>query len=306
METIHIKFDELTAMASKHNSLEPRTNRFQDNDSSVEDTFIPSKEDLDNLFGPMYEEYFEKRSPKVSINSTAQITLNNQDTHSSSSIIVEDNKAPPLVSSSKEQISLILNDAADELIQEEDSANLDGNTLFSPYHTPMFEEAELSSTAEDPSNMQLDRVYARRAASISETISNGYKQEEGIDFEESFAPVARLEAVRMFVALKKALYGLKQAPRAWYDKLSSFLIEHHFTKDIIDPTLFMRRHGGDILLMSMMDELKFFLGLQVHQSPRGIFISQSQYAIKLLKKHGMDECNFMSTPMATARLDADL
>ncbi|GKB42822.1 hypothetical protein Tco_0887764 [Tanacetum coccineum] len=55
--------------------------------------------------------------------------------------------------------------------------------------------------------------------------------------------------------------------------------------------------------MSMMGELKLFLELQ---SPRDIFISQSQYAIKLLKKHGMDECVSMSTPMATKRLDADL
>ncbi|GKB55404.1 retrovirus-related pol polyprotein from transposon TNT 1-94 [Tanacetum coccineum] len=177
-------------------------------------------------------------------------------------------------------------------------------------------------------------------------VAKGYRQEEGIDFEESFAPVARLEAVRMFIAyvahknitifqmdvktaflngplkeevyvsqpegfidpefpdhvyrLKKALYGLKQAPRAWYDKLSSFLIEHGFTKGIIDPTLFIRRYGEDILLV------QFFLGLQVHQSPRGIFISQSQYAIELLKKHGLDECVSMSTPMATKRLDADL
>ncbi|GJT97572.1 retrovirus-related pol polyprotein from transposon TNT 1-94 [Tanacetum coccineum] len=58
--------------------------------------------------------------------------------------------------------------------------------------------------------------------------------------------------------------------------------------------------------MSMMGELKFFLGLQVHQSPRGIFISQSQYAIELLKKHGLDECVSMSTPMAIERLDVDL
>ncbi|GKB94287.1 retrovirus-related pol polyprotein from transposon TNT 1-94, partial [Tanacetum coccineum] len=191
-------------------------------------------------------------------------------------------------------------------------------------------------------------------------MAKGYKQEEIIDFEESFAPVARLKAVRMFIAyaahknitifqmdvktaflngplkeevyvsqpegfidpefpdhvyrLKKALYGLKQAPRAWYDKLSSFLIEHGFTKGIIDPTLFTRLHGEDILLvqvyvddiilgstnpdiilgstnpdfskrfanlmknnfeMSMMGKLKFFFGLQVHQSLRGIFISQS-------------------------------
>ncbi|GJX02040.1 retrovirus-related pol polyprotein from transposon TNT 1-94 [Tanacetum coccineum] len=203
-------------------------------------------------------------------------------------------------------------------------------------------------------------------------VSKGYKQEEGIDFEESFAPVARLKVVRMCIAyaahknitifqmdvktaflngplkeevyvsqpkgfidpefldhvyrLKKALYGLKQAPRAWYDKLSS----------IIDPTLFTRCHREDILLvqvydddiifgstnpdfskrfpnlmknnfeMSMMGELKFFLRLQVHQSPCGIFISQSQYAIELLKKHGLDECVSMSTPKVTERLDVDL
>ncbi|GKE16690.1 retrovirus-related pol polyprotein from transposon TNT 1-94 [Tanacetum coccineum] len=177
-------------------------------------------------------------------------------------------------------------------------------------------------------------------------VAKGYKQEEGIDFEESFGLVARLEAIRMFIAfaahknitifqmdaktaflngplkeevyvsqpdgffnpdfpdhvyrLKKALYGLKQAPQAWYNKLSSFLIEHHFTKGIVDSTLFTRHHGGDILLV------QFFLGLQVHQSPRGIFISQSQLEIELLKKHGMDECVSMSTHMATERLDDDL
>ncbi|GJZ72193.1 retrovirus-related pol polyprotein from transposon TNT 1-94 [Tanacetum coccineum] len=73
--------------------------------------------------------------------------------------------------------------------------------------------------------------------------------------------------------LKKALYSLKQAPCAWYDKLSSFLIEHGFTKGIIDPTMFTRRHGGDILHV---------------------------------QKHGLDECVSMSTPIEIERLDADL
>nr|GFA45510.1 copia protein [Tanacetum cinerariifolium] len=171
-------------------------------------------------------------------------------------------------------------------------------------------------------------------------VAKGYRQEEGIDFEESFTSGAHFEAIRIFIAyaahkkitifqmdvkmdflngplknevyvsqpegfidpefpnhvyrLKKALYGLKQAPRAWYDKLSSFLIEHGFTKGIVEPTLFTRHHEGDILLiqvyvddiifgstnpdfskrfanlmknnfeMSMMGELKFFLRLQVH------------------------------------------
>ncbi|GJW55233.1 integrase, catalytic region, zinc finger, CCHC-type containing protein [Tanacetum coccineum] len=125
METIHVKFDELTAMASEHN--------------------------LDNLFGPMYEKYFEKRSPEVSINSAAQTTLNNEDTYSSSSIIIED-KILPLVSSSEEQISPISNDVVVELVQE-DSTDLDENTLITPYNSSMFEEAESSSTAADPSNM---------------------------------------------------------------------------------------------------------------------------------------------------------
>ncbi|GJY46150.1 hypothetical protein Tco_0435213 [Tanacetum coccineum] len=146
METIHIKFDELTVMASEHNCLKPETNHFNNENSSTNFTSIPSKEDLDNLFSPTYEEYFEKRSPKVSINFAAQTTPNNPDTHSSSSIIVEDNESHPLVSSSEEQISPISHDDADELAQEDDPADVDKNTLLSPYHTLMYEEAESCST----------------------------------------------------------------------------------------------------------------------------------------------------------------
>nr|GEZ93597.1 copia protein [Tanacetum cinerariifolium] len=121
----------------------------------------------------------------------------------------------------------------------------------------------------------------------SRLVVRGYRQEEGIDFEESFALVARMEAIRIFLAyaahksftvfqmdvktvflngtlkedvyvcqpegfidadhpshvfkLKKALYGLKQAPRAWYDELSTFLLQNHFFKGTTDPTLFIRR-----------------------------------------------------------------
>ncbi|GJR01109.1 retrovirus-related pol polyprotein from transposon TNT 1-94 [Tanacetum coccineum] len=285
---------------------------------------------------------------------------------SSSSIIVEDNEAPLLVSFFEEQISPILNDIDVESVQE-DSANLDGNTLITLYNSPMFEEAESSSTVEDLSNMQefnaevcmyaLTELVPRPAGgniigvkwlwknktdvdntvirNKSRLVAKGYHQEEGINFEESFAPVARLEADHVYKS-KKALYGLKQASRAWYDKLSSFLIENHFTKGIVDPTLFTKHHGIDILLIqvyavtsffgsknpdfskrfanliknncevAMMGEMKFFLRLQIHQSPHGIFISQSQYTLKLLKKHGMDGCDSISTPMAIARLDADL
>nr|GEV44173.1 retrovirus-related Pol polyprotein from transposon TNT 1-94 [Tanacetum cinerariifolium] len=153
----------------------------------------------------------------------------------------------------------------------------------------------------------------------SHLVAKGYAQKEGVDFEESFAPVARLEAVRLFITydayisfavyqmdikiaflygplkekvyvnqpdgfvdpyhpdkvycLKKALYGLKQAPRVWYDELSIFLVSK---------------------------------GIQIHQSPRGIFINQAKYAQEILIKHGMTSCDSVGTPMATKHLDDDL
>ncbi|GJW93899.1 copia protein [Tanacetum coccineum] len=72
-------------------------------------------------------------------------------------------------------------------------------------------------------------------------VAKGYRQEEGIDFEESFAPVARIEAIRIFIAnaakhpqhvyhSEKAMYGLKQAPRAWYDTMSWFILDNKFSK----------------------------------------------------------------------------
>nr|GFA05522.1 retrovirus-related Pol polyprotein from transposon TNT 1-94 [Tanacetum cinerariifolium] len=169
-------------------------------------------------------------------------------------------------------------------------------------------------------------------------VARGYRQEEGIDFEESFAPVARLEAIHIFLAyaahknmvvyqmdvkiaflngnfreevyvsqsdgfvdqdnpnhmykLKKALYGLKQAPRAWYDMLSSFLISQDFSKGSMDSTLFIRRNGNDLLLIS--------------QSPRGIFINQSKYALESLKKYGFESCDPIDTPMVEkSKVDED-
>ncbi|GJZ00699.1 retrovirus-related pol polyprotein from transposon TNT 1-94 [Tanacetum coccineum] len=136
--------------------------------------------------------------------------------------------------------------------------------------------------------------------------------------------------------LKKALYGLKQAPRAWYDMLSSFLISNDFSKGSVDPTLFIRREGKELLLvqiyvddiifaastpelcdlfakimcskfkMSMMGKISFFLGLQISQSPRGIFINQSKYALESLKKYGYESCDPVDTPMVEkSKLDED-
>ncbi|GKF49376.1 hypothetical protein Tco_0142627 [Tanacetum coccineum] len=100
----------------------------------------PSKEDLDNLFGPMYDEYFEKKSSNMLINSTAQQDHNQEDSSSTSSISIEAHEASPIVTTSKEQTSPITLTMADEVYQE-DSAKLDGNTLLTPYDALDFSEA---------------------------------------------------------------------------------------------------------------------------------------------------------------------
>ncbi|GKF69447.1 hypothetical protein Tco_0202504, partial [Tanacetum coccineum] len=83
---------------------------------------------MDNLFGPLYEEYYATNPPEVSDNFTAN-TLDNDDTSSSSSIIVEEDEAPQIVSSSAEQVASepntpVLNDDVDELVQEDDPSNM--------------------------------------------------------------------------------------------------------------------------------------------------------------------------------------
>ncbi|GJT16765.1 retrovirus-related pol polyprotein from transposon TNT 1-94 [Tanacetum coccineum] len=137
--------------------------------------------------------------------------------------------------------------------------------------------------------------------------------------------------------LKKALYSLKQAPRAWYGMLLSFLISQQFSKGAVDPALFTRHAGNDLLLveiyvddiifastntamcnefanqmttkfkMSMMGQMSFFLGLQISQSPRDIFINQSKYAYEIVKKYRFHSTDSVDTPMIeNKKLDEDL
>ncbi|GKB81539.1 retrovirus-related pol polyprotein from transposon TNT 1-94, partial [Tanacetum coccineum] len=92
--------------------------------------------------------------------------------------------------------------------------------------------------------------------------------------------------------LNNALYRLKQAPRAWYDMLSSFLISQDFSKGSVNPTLFIRKDGKELLL--------------IFQNPRGIFINQSIYALESLKKYDFDSCDPVDTPMVEkSNLDED-
>ncbi|GJT78171.1 hypothetical protein Tco_1044896 [Tanacetum coccineum] len=74
----------------------------------------------------------------------------------------------------------------------------------------------------------------------------------------------------------------------------------------VDPTLFTQKEGKDILLMSMMGKMSFFLRLQISQSPRGIFLNQSKYALEIIKKYGMETSDPVDTPMVEkSKLDED-
>ncbi|GKA72177.1 copia protein, partial [Tanacetum coccineum] len=101
--------------------------------------------------------------------------------------------------------------------------------------------------------------------------------------------------------LKKALYGLKQAPRAWQGK--KLLLVQIYVNDIIfvasTPELcdLFAKIMCSKFKMSMMGKISFFLGLQISQSPKSIFINQSKYALESLNKYCFDSYDPVDTPM---------
>nr|GEU84112.1 retrovirus-related Pol polyprotein from transposon TNT 1-94 [Tanacetum cinerariifolium] len=338
----------------------------------------PTNNDLEILFQPMFDEYPKPPRVKrqVSPASAVQAPVNSAGTPSSTTI---DQDAPSLSfspsSSALQSHSLHQGVAAESTFMEDNPVDPVDNTPFINVFALELSSDALSSR---------DWIYKVRLDECGDVLKNKarlvaklYRREEGIDFEESFAPVARIEAIRIFIAnavnknmtiyqmdvkttflngelkeevyvsqpegfvdpdhpthvyhLKKALYGLKQAPQAWYDTLSRFLLDNKFSKGAVDPTLFTRKIGKHILLvqiyvddiifastdpkacdifcnemsskfqMSMMGQMSFFLGLQVSQSPGGIFINQSKFALEILNKFGMDSCDPVDTPMDTRR-----
>ena len=199
-------------------------------------------------------------------------------------------------------------------------------------------------------------------------------QQQGIDYNEVFAPVARMDTVRMIIALvaqkgwtiyqldvksaflhgelseevyveqpkgyiqqddpqkvyklKKALYGLKQAPRAWFSRIEAHFFNEGFERCHSEHTLFTKTgREGKILIVSLyvddliftgndelmflefknsmvrefdmtdLGKMKYFLGVEVLQGPNGIHISQRKYALEVLKKFGIEDCNLVHNPI---------
>nr|GEV81356.1 retrotransposon protein, putative, Ty3-gypsy subclass [Tanacetum cinerariifolium] len=150
--------------------------------------------------------------------------------------------------------------------------------------TPPKTNIQSSTEPTTPTNVNAEENNDNQAADTQfkqdEFINPFCTPEEGIDFEESFVPVARLEAVWIFAAY----VAHKSFPKYQMDVKTAFLNGPLKEKVYVAQPV----------------------RLQIHQSPRGIFINQSKYVLEILK-NGMEKCDSVGTPMATKhKLDADL
>ncbi|GJS52363.1 retrovirus-related pol polyprotein from transposon TNT 1-94, partial [Tanacetum coccineum] len=293
-ETIHVDFDELTAMASEQISSGPGLQ-----------SMTPTTTTSGLVPNPIPQEPFPV--------AVAPRAVDLADSHVSTSI---DQDAP---STKSPKTPHFLDDPLHESLHE-DSTSQGSSSKVRPIHTP-FESlggctkdhpianviGDLSRSVSTRKKLQTDAMWSRRTnlaglKNKDRLFAQGFRKEEGIDFKESFAPVSRIEAIHIFVAnaanknmkifqmdvktaflngelkeevyvsqsegfvdqdnpshaykLKKALYGFKQAPRAWYDMLSSFLLSQHFSKGVVNPTLFIRKAGNDLLLNKLDEDLQ--------------------------------------------------
>nr|GEW47066.1 hypothetical protein [Tanacetum cinerariifolium] len=324
METMNVTFDELSAMAFDQNSSRPGLQSMTSGQmsSELELTYAPStitpqrpsERDLDILFEPLHNEYLGGRpSEAPRAIPAAPVSLHTMLTHHHNNML-----------SNKRNLNLSPTVSAADNVPNV----VFGGDLF------LIPLAPLPLNGIKP--LTLKWLFINKHDEENTVIRNktrlvvrGYRQEEGIDFEESFTPVAWMEAIRIFLAyaahkgftvyqmdvktaflhgslkedvyvcqpkgfidanypshvykLKKELYALKQAPRAWYDDLSTFLLQNGFSKGTIDLKLFTRHFEDDILV--------------VNQSPSGIFINQSKYVHEILKKYGLNTCDIVGTPM---------
>ncbi|GKA07815.1 retrovirus-related pol polyprotein from transposon TNT 1-94, partial [Tanacetum coccineum] len=308
VETIHVDFDELTAMASEHSSSGPVLHEMTPvsissglvpNPSPSTPFVPPTRSDWDLLFQPMFDESLnvDLHEPEVIAPIPEAVAPEHAVSTGSPSSTTVDQDAPSPIEYKNYKEALTKH----WLVE-----------VCRGLHE--FERLEVWELVPPPDKafvISLKWIYKVKLDELGGILKNkarlvarGYRQEEGIDFEESFAPVARLEAIRIFLAfaahmnmviyqmdvktaflngnlreevyvsqpdgfvdpdkpnhvykLKKALYGLKQAPRAWYDMLSSFLISNDFSKGSVDPTLFIRREGNDLILVQIyVDDIIF-------------------------------------------------
>ncbi|GJZ63916.1 retrovirus-related pol polyprotein from transposon TNT 1-94 [Tanacetum coccineum] len=366
METIHVMFDEVTTMASKQFGLGPGLQVMTPTTScsGLIPNFIPQ------------QPFPVAAAPRaVDIVDSPVSTSIDQDAPSSSIPSTQEQEHSPNISQGVEEspkTPLFHDDPLNDPLYE-DSTSQGSPSNVRPSHTPFeligrwIKDHPIANVIDDPSRLvstikqlKTDATWCYFDAFLTSTnlvgvlknkarlVAQGFKQEEGINFEKSFAPVARIEAIRIFVAnvanknmtilqmdiktaflngklkeevyvsqpegfvdqeypshvymLKKVLYGFKQQPRAWYDMLSSFLISQHFSKGAVDPTLFTRKAGNDLLLVQI-----YFDDIIFASTNTALCNEFANHMTTKFKMSMMGKIDSVDTPMVEKnKLDADL
>nr|GEW33536.1 retrovirus-related Pol polyprotein from transposon TNT 1-94 [Tanacetum cinerariifolium] len=284
VETIHVNFDELPQMVSDHVSSDPVPQ-------------LTTSNELDFLFSPMFDELLNGSSQGVSKsfavttadppNQCQQQHTTPLNTHTTPDPTCQDPTHVPTVTSTKN-----INQA--ETISE--NAQVEDDEFINIFCTPVQDRGDTSSLRTrrqlesdgemcmfaltvsriEPKNIKKAMADSAWIESMQEELHQFDRLDEEVYVNQPDGFVDPYHPDKVY-RLKKALYGLKQAPKAWYDELSNFLVSKGFSK-----------------------------GIQIHQSPRGVFINQAKYAQEILIKYGMTSCDSVGTPMATKHQDADL
>nr|GEV72103.1 retrovirus-related Pol polyprotein from transposon TNT 1-94 [Tanacetum cinerariifolium] len=289
VETIHVDFDELTAMVFEQSSSGPALNemtpatissRNVQKPSSSTPYVLPLRNDWDLLFQPMFDEFL---NPPPSV----------------------DPQAPEVIAPIAKVIPPI-----------------QAESTGSPSSTSVDQDAPSPSKSQTTPETQ-SAIYKVKLDELGGILKNkarlvahGYRQEEGIDFEESFASVARLEAIRIFLAYaahkNMVVYQMDVKIAFLNGNLKEEVyISQDFSKGSMDPTLFIRRNGNDLLLVQIyVDDIIFAASTpelcDLFANLIGIFINQSKYALESLKKYDFESCDPVDTPMVEkSKLDED-
>nr|GEY07402.1 hypothetical protein [Tanacetum cinerariifolium] len=312
-ESIHIRFDEIkevceTSVANNTLVLVPQRQKASDYDnpkpvpqrpdvSSSADAHVPSQQELDLLFGPLYDEFFNAEAEYSSHNiGNSNVPTFNQPQVSEYRLTKDHpleklRRNPSRPVQTRRQLATYLEMCMYALtVSTAEPKNIKEVVADSAWIEAMQEELHQFD------RLQVwelfDKPFGKTVIRLKWLWKNKKYEDQTMDVKTAFLNgpleeevyVAQLDGFvdpdhpEKLYRLVKVLYGLKQAPKAWYDELSKFLTSKGFTK-----------------------------GLQIHQSPRGIFINQAKYTLEILHKHGMEKGQSIGTPMATKpKLDADL
>ncbi|GJW57217.1 retrovirus-related pol polyprotein from transposon TNT 1-94 [Tanacetum coccineum] len=221
-------------------------------------TVHPHRRDYwDHLFQPMFDEYF---NPPTSVVSPVQVAstpraIDLADSPVSTSID-QDALSISIPSTQDQEHSLIIS-------QGFEKSPKTSHFHDDPLHESLHEDSNSQGLSSNVARIEAICIFITNIANKNMTIFqmdvkmaflNGELNEEFyVSQPEGFVDQDNPSHV---YKLKKALYGLKQAPLAWYDMLSSFLILQHFSKGVVDPTLFTRKAGNDLLLSKLDEDLQ--------------------------------------------------